>query len=287
MKRVVGVLSTVAILSVMVFYWLWSQSDVHRFRVTFLAVGQGDSALIQFRDGHHMLVDCGPDAGVLAHLGRALPWYERTIDYLVVTHPDRDHYAGCIDVLKRYRVGHIITNGRSKSDALYQEFSTMVQAESGAWIGTQETQENIELAQTRLEFLAPDPHVFVPVTEEDSNNASIVFRLVDEPSALSILFTGDMEERLEQALLARYCPEKTAQRVPCPAITAHVLKVGHHGSETSSGNDFLAAVAPEIAIVSAGKFNQFHHPSPRVIKRLERIGIRILRTAEQGDIVLP
>src|SRR3989339_1455689 len=89
------------------------------FEVIFFNVGQGDSSLIKFEDGKKMLIDCGPDKNVLSKLGRELPFHNRTIDYLVISHFDLDHYGGCIDVLKRYKVKNIIHNGSTKYDDKY------------------------------------------------------------------------------------------------------------------------------------------------------------------------
>lgn len=276
-------------------YWRYSETRLNQFRIFFLNIGQGDSTLIQFRSGERMLVDCGPDSTVLARLGAVLPWYVRKIDTLLLTHPDSDHYAGCIDVLKRYEVTRIITNGETKPDELYQSFARGVAEEPGAIAFVQQKSERIEIAGTILEFLSPDPELPLKVPADDSNNRGIVFRLIDGPTKQSVLFSADMEEPLERALLKRYCNKPRALYVsntssmftsPCEKLEAQVLKIGHHGSQTSSGKDFIAAVSPKTAVISAGKRNKFGHPSLRVIRRLERAGITILRTDHLGDIVI-
>lgn len=275
-------------------YWQFMLHRAPRFQITFLDIGQGDSALIQFRNGKKMLIDCGPDKKVLSQIGAVLPWYDRQIDYLLVTHPDADHYAGCIDVLKRYDVTHIFTNGRTKDDALYRTFAAAIAAEPNSIAAIEVAPDNIEIAGTMLEFLAPDPTLGLVIKEADSNNTSIVFRLVDGLTQESVLFTGDMEQPLENALLNRYCKKFGVASVvstaaflePCPALQAKILKVGHHGSESSSGKEFLAAVAPKTAVISVGTRNKFGHPSLRVLKRLEREGVLILRTDQRGAIVV-
>lgn len=276
-------------------YWHVTHSEAHRFRVTFLNVGQGDAALIQFRNGQRMLVDCGPDKKVLSELGNVLPWYERRIDYLVVTHAHADHYAGCIDVLARYRVTRIITNGEIKHDPLFETFARSIKNEPSSTFFAERAPETLEIAGTQLHFLAPDPRLPLNLKEGDSNNASIVFRLVDSPSRKTVLFTGDMEEPLETAVLKRYCNRTNGSSVtssvppfaePCPELQAEVLKAGHHGSDTSSGEAFIGAVSPKTAVISVGVHNAFGHPSLRVIRRLERRGVKILRTDKQGAIVV-
>lgn len=275
-------------------YWRYSERELRHFKIVFLNIGQGDSTLIQFRDGTHMLIDCGPDSTVLSRLGSELPWYVRTIDTLLITHPDSDHYAGCIDVLRRYQVRKIVTNGQTKTDAQYVTFVQTLEQEEGSRAFVWQSPERISIAGTVLEFFSPDPRLDFRLALDDTNNRSSVFRLRDEPTGQSVFFAADMEEPLEQALLHQYCAialpitsqNKKQFQAPCPALTARVLKVGHHGSQTSSGNDFIAAVAPQKAVISVGAHNTFGHPSLRVLRRLERAGITILRTDKLGDIVV-
>lgn len=273
-------------------YYVVSSERAREFRVTFLNIGQGDSALIRFGNGQKMLVDCGKDALVLARLGQALPLWERTIDYLVATHPDLDHYGGCVDVLKRYQVKHIVTNGRKKPDAYWREFDRAARAEryQESWLfgGAGRPAEVIVMASptrwvigsSTLEFFSPDPVRPLAAGADDSNNYSIVFKLTGN-SGQTFLFTADMEEPLERALLQRYCPRPA---LPCP-LQARILKVGHHGSDSSTSEALLVAVRPARAVISVGK-NNYGHPSRRVIKHLERAGAEILRTDERGDIAI-
>lgn len=266
-------------------YGAWSYAKTHEFKVVFLNVGQGDGTLIQFRNGQKMLVDCGPNAGVLARLGAELPFYDRTIDYVLATHPDLDHYGGCVDVVKRYKVSEIITNGKSKENDPYWQTWNAVQKESGAKLVTITSPLVWHIASTTFEFLSPDPALQFAAAADDSNNYSIVFRLLDPTD--SYLFTADMEVPLEQALLKRYCTTaaSTTFAYPCPRLQSHVLKVGHHGSKSSSGSELLEAVVPKTAVISVGP-NKYGHPSLRVIKRLERAGAAILRTDMMGDILV-
>lgn len=266
-------------------YGAWSYRETHQFKVIALNIGQGDSTLIQFRNGQKMLVDCGPNAGVLARLGAKLPFYDRSIDYVLVTHPDLDHYGGCVDVVKRYKVGEIITNGTSKENDPYWRVWDSVQKESGAKVVVINSPRVWQIASTTLEFLSPDPALQFATAADDSNNYSIVFRLVD--SFDTYLFTADMELPLEQALLKRYCNTivSTTFKYPCPALESNVLKVGHHGSKSSTGDELLRAVVPKTAVISVGP-NKYGHPSLRVIKRLERAGVSILRTDQMGDILI-
>ena len=281
MKKILLVISVLAVLIGGLFLYTRLNNSQKRFQVVFFDIGQGDAALIRFADGRKMLVDCGPDKKILAKLGRTLPFYDRTIDYLLATHPDLDHYGGCVDVLKNYQVKEIITNGRKKEyDPYWRVWDEAVKNE-GANIKIINNPEEWVIASSTLRFLSPDSSLSVDVGADDSNNYSIVFRLVNDWA--SFLFTGDMEQPLENALVQKYC---SSSSTICPALQANILKVGHHGSDSSSGEDFLNMVNPDRAIISVGK-NRYGHPSLRVLKKLERAGAEILITGETGDIKFP
>ncbi|OGH87569.1 MAG: hypothetical protein A3J93_03530 [Candidatus Magasanikbacteria bacterium RIFOXYC2_FULL_42_28] len=254
----------------------WQKYHDKNFQVIFLNIGQGDSALIKFRNGEKMLVDCGPNNTVLARLSTYLSFFDRTIDYLVVTHPDLDHYGGCVDVLRRYKVKNIIENGDTKNDSYFREWQNLADVE-GAKRFIQTERHATEIGGTKIDWLAPDQGVIVD--NPDSNNRSIVFKLTDDKK--SFLLTGDAEMPLENALLKKYCATLSA----CPALQSEYLKVGHHGSDSSSGAEWLSTIAPKVGIVSVGK-NKFGHPSLRVMRNLQRVGAGILRTDEIGDITV-
>lgn len=252
-----------------------------KLRVAFLNIGQGDATLITFPNGQKMLVDCARDAAILPALGRNMSWFDRDIDYLVATHPDADHYGGCIDVLQRYTIKHIYFNGFEKEGSqLLAEFHRAVADEepTGAEYMIVSSTERLAIAGVTIQFLYPDHSLernpYVPgVKDVDSNNTSIVMKI--RYGDQDILMTGDMEEPLEEYMIRRYGS----------ALQSEILKVGHHGSNSSSGEEFVRAVSPDYATISAGKKNSYGHPSLRVLKRLERIGAEVLRTDEIGDIL--
>lgn len=250
----------------------------HRFAITFLNVGQGDSTLIRFETGEKMLVDCGPNRDILSVLGNKLFFYEREIDYLLITHPDLDHYGGCIDIIKRFKIKNIITNGKEKpGDKACKELMKVIR-EEGAVVTKIDSPEILTISSSVLEFLSPDPSLNLDKEISDHNNYSLVFRLVHGEK--KILFTGDIEEEMEQELVKKYCTSEI-----CPSLRSDILKVGHHGSDSSSSEFFLGYVRPEIAVISVGK-NKYGHPSRRVINHLHRAGAQIFRTDLIGDIAL-
>jgi len=262
-------------------YIKFTKESNRHFGVTFFNVGQGDAALIRFADGQKMLVDCGPNRAILSALGRHLPFYDRAIDYLLVTHPDLDHYGGCVDVLKRFQVKNIITNGETKSyDPYWETWNHTALAENAVNI-TMDYPRADNWGNLKFQFLAPNPEFIFSDKERTSNNSSIVFKLVKDSQ--SFLFTGDAEEPLEKNLIQKYCSTSTTV---CPALQANVLKVGHHGSNTASSEEFLAKIKPTTAVISVGRNNKFGHPALRVLRHLERAGARVLRTDQDGDILI-
>lgn len=273
MKRFLLILAICLFLIFGLFFYLYFLKNDY-FKIYFFDIGQGDSALIRFENGEKMLVDCGPDNKVLAKLGKALHFYDRTIDYLLVTHPDSDHYAGCIDVLKRYKVKKVITNGRNDSfNPLWEEFEKEKNKTKIKFILKS---EEMIIGSNILNFFSPDENL--NLTNLSDNNYSLVFRL--QNNFTSVLFTGDMEKELEKALLDKYCVDEK-----CP-LESSILKIGHHGSNNSTSEDFLAKIKPIYSIISVGKNNKFGHPALRIIRRLEKIKIKNWRTDEDGDVCI-
>ena len=285
-------------------YSKFQEQKPPEFHIITLDIGQGDAHLITFRNGEKMLVDCGPDKKVIERLGSHLSLSDRTIDYLLISHPHLDHYGGCIDVVKRYAVKHIIYNTEGSDKDTYWRTWKTAMGESGAEFIRLEHPDTWHIASTTLEFLTPDPELHISST--DVNDTSIVFRLHDGPTGKTVLFTGDAEEPVEKALLDRYCvatntpdlPDRTetmpdgarskkaSYLTPCPQLQSDILKAGHHGSDSSSSEDFLKAVSPQQVVVSCGVRNKFNHPSLRTVRRLDRLGITILRTDQKGDILI-
>jgi competence protein ComEC len=276
-KWLIGHWSTAAILAVpaaaVVLIWLAVlQLPDGRLHVAFLDVGQGDAVFITTPEGRQILVDGGPSpAALTAALGRQMPFWDRSIDFLVMTHPDSDHITGLVGALDHYQVGAWLDNGLPGDDALYAECQDRL-AEAGIPKYTVRAGHRLELGEgLTLEVLNPPAAPNVGIGGDDNDN-SLVLRLLWGQA--SFLLTGDVEAEAEYALL------QSGQ-----SLTAGVLKVAHHGSGGSSTPGFLAAVAPRYAVISVGAENKFDHPDPAVLARLHDLGdVTLLRTDQAGTI---
>lgn len=269
-NRRVVLLAVLVFLIAVFFYWQYFEKQKYNFKVVFFDVGQGDAALINFSNGKKVLVDCGPNAIILSKLGNWLPFYDRKIDYLIITHPDLDHYGGCLDVLENYRVENIIENGdEKKSDPYWREWDRLVKEEKTKRLVLVE-ETYFDFGNEKIKFLFPEPSI----GGLEGNSRSLVFKLTAKN--LSFLFMGDAEYVLEKALIQKY--GKTD-------LKSDYLKIGHHGSDSSTSEELLEAVRPEVAVISVGK-NKFGHPSLRLLRKLERTGIDVWRTDQKYDIII-
>ena len=249
-------------------FFVTSSAAQSYLTVTFLNIGQGDSILIETPDGVQALIDGGPDATVLGELAASLPWFDRTLNLVLGTHPDKDHIGGLVDVLQRYKVDTIITTENTGETltasnyrkALTQEGANIVMARAG---------QVYQLgASTTLVIFSPasDPSML------ESNTASIVAQV--RYGSSTIMLTGDAPSSIEQYLVSTYGDQ----------LVSDVLKLGHHGSKNSSSDEFLSAVNPKFAVVSAGKNNTYGHPAPETVARVNSHNIPIVSTIDEGRI---
>jgi competence protein ComEC len=242
-----------------------------KFSVTFFDVGQGDSTLLVTPSGAQILIDGGPDMRVLEHLGRTLPFFDRSIDAVVVTHPDTDHIVALPEVLHRYKVQLVVLAGTEKQLGRYQSILDVVRKKSiPVLFSTPGTVIDFSDGVS-LEAIWPNNTDVSAIKEP--NNASVT--LLATLDTVRILLTGDIEESAEKAILASGAN-----------VHASILKVPHHGSRTSSSTGFLLAVQPDLAILSSGTDNRYGHPHPEILNRYENLGIPVRNTALEGTISL-
>jgi competence protein ComEC len=244
-----------------------------KLHVSFLDVGQGDAILIQTPNGQDILIDGGPDPQKInLELSKKLPFWDRTIDLVVSTQPQADHITGLVDVLQRYKVKQVLESGVSYNSSIYREWRNLT-GEKQIECDNVSAGQEIDLGSgVKIEVLNP-PESLWEGTSDDVDNNGIVLRL--SWGQVSFLFTADIREDVEFKLIE--------QRA---SLRSTVLKVAHHGSKTSTTSQFLAAVDPEVAVISVGADNPFGHPSPEVWERLTgRLGEgNVYRTDEDGTI---
>lgn len=238
-------------------------------RIWMLDVGQGDAFFIEFPTGEQMLIDGGVNDAVLAKLENLLLPWDRTLDAILLTHPDADHLTGLVSVLDSYHVETIYETGVGAHTAQADAFVERVDNEDANNIFLQ-TDDVIQIGDVHLTIVWPDGD-WVGTYPEERNNFSI--NVVLEYGETRVLFTGDSEEDVE--------------RIVGPRVgDIDVLKVGHHGSLTSTTWDFLEAITPEIALISMGRDNRYGHPHPVILERLEDMGVAIFRTDRDRDVLL-
>lgn len=240
-------------------------------KVIFFNVGQGDAIFIETPQKHQILIDGGPlEDLLLEKISKEIPFYDRSIDLIILTHPESDHLRGLIGVLKSYKVDYVLITGAEKKRKSrdYKLFKELIEKEKSKIIFA-ERGERILSGGVNLVILYPFKNL-KGKTFENTNNVSIVSFL--KFNKISFLFTGDIYKKVEKVLIKEN------------NLKANILKVAHHGSKTSTCQEFLKKVRPSIAVISVGKDNFYGHPHQEVLERLRKFNIKILRTDEIGDI---
>ena len=241
-------------------------------KVYFFDVGQGDSIFIETEEKKQILIDGGPDNKVVQKLSEAMPFWDRTIDLVILTHTDKDHIFGLLEVLKRYRVKGIVETGIECGKAECLAWKELKEKEKAPIIFVKLGDSLVFDENTKILILSP----FAGLAGEKiskANNTSIVAKL--SYGNHGILFTGDIEKQIEEKMILAGVD-----------IDSDYLKIPHHGSKTSSTEYFLEKVSPLLAFISLGKDNSYGHPHQEVIDRLEKRNIKYYRTDELGTILL-
>lgn len=240
--------------------------------ISFFDVGQGDAIFIESKDGTQILIDGGPPNRILPNLGSVMPFFDRFIDVVVLTHPHADHVSGLLEVLERYNVGLIVESGADYHTAEAKMFEESIK-ERKIKSAIIDHPTNLNFANGAvLRLIYPD-RSFADQTLKNVHDSALVGELDFEGK--KILLMSDAEKNLEKRLVAE---GKVGD--------IDVLKTGHHGSKTSSNDFFLAVVKPEYAVISTGARNRYGHPAQEVLSRLAASGAQIFRTDLDGTITL-
>ncbi len=259
--------------------WLWRGNlNYHqKMQVTFVDIGQGDSVLLHFPDGRKALID-GGKRSLYFDAGSSIvaPYLRRhgvqKIDVLILSHADSDHLGGFPYLLRHFEIGEVWDNGQKKETKLFKEYHHLIDSLNirHRFLKTGDVIRDFEPAV--LYILHPTDN-FIADAGHSANDASLSLKL--SYGQTDFLFLGDIEKNGE-ALVSRFGP----------LLKSEVLKVSHHGSRTSSTSRFLKYASPELAVISVGERNNFGHPTPEVLQRLSGMGTNIIRTDQEGAIIL-
>lgn len=266
-KNKIRILIVLFVITIIIWVFVFreaKQNDI--LEIDFFDVGQGDGIFVETGDGKQMLVDGGPSNVILEKLGKEMGFYDRYIDLVILTHPEYDNIGGLIEVIKRYNIGAIITTGVVRDTNQYKEWIKIIEQKNIpiyiAQLGGQIDFGN----NIKMDILYPFENL-VGQEVSNTNNSSIVGKLVYKD--FEVLLTGDIEKSVERKLVNSGIDLK-----------ADVLKVPHHGSKTSSTEEFLQAVNSVINIIQAGKDNKYGHPHQEVLERMANVFI----TGKSGDV---
>ena len=253
-------------------FLIWSvifTQESDRLTVAFLDVGQGDAIYIEAPNGNQVLIDGGANKKVLRQLSKVMPFYDRSIDVVLATHPDKDHIGGFPDVLERYDIDFVLDSGKESESATYEELLRLIEVKSIKNVQAERGMVVVLDDEVYLNILFPDRDV----SGVESNTASVIAQLVYGDT--EFMLTGDSPKTIEEYLVM----------LDGENLESDVLKAGHHGSKTSSAETFLGYVVPKYSIISAGKNNKYGHPHEEVINTLNQFGSAILNTQDSGMIV--
>lgn len=269
-KSVLGFLTIVAILSWAPFLY---RPD-RQLHVSFLDVGQGDAILIVTPFNQQILVDGGPDGTIVDHLSKILPFYDRNLDMVLLTHPHSDHLAGLIDVLKRYQVGLLALADVDYDSQIYKTLKKILEEEKINVLKV-EAGDLFDFGGGIVGEVWWPP--FAKATEgkplfANVNNSSIVLKL--DYQDFEVVLTGDAEAPIQDEILD--VVEMTED--------IEVLKIPHQGAKDGLNKEFLKLIDPKLAVISVGERNRYGHPEQAVIDFIESLGAKVLRTDKDGSI---
>lgn len=236
-----------------------------KLKIHYIDVGQGDSILVQ-QDGKNMLIDTGTNASADSLIKYLHSQSINRIDYLVLTHPHEDHIGGADAVINNFSIGTIYMTKYTASTKTYRDVIKAMKSK-GLKATLPVLGNTFRLGEADCIILGP-----VNPDPEDLNTGSIVLKLTF--GSKKFLFTGDAQASNEKAMINKKYD-----------LSADVLKVGHHGSRTSTSQEFLDAVNPEYAVISAGKGNDYGHPHKPTMERLKAKKVKVYRTDESGTII--
>ncbi|MDD2274871.1 MAG: MBL fold metallo-hydrolase [Candidatus Pacebacteria bacterium] len=247
------------LINILLYIFSFSSPDL---RVIFFDVGQGDSIFIETPNKHQILIDGGPSSSNIANkLSSFMPFWDKTIDLIILTHLESDHVSGLFEVLDNYIVENILWSGEYKESEKSKIWKEMIEKENA----------NIYISNSLDQIIMNDVHLKIIKTDGEitnTNDSSVITKLLYRDN--SFLFTGDISSKVEKEIISQ-------------DIQSDIIKIPHHGSKYSSSEEFIKKVSPLLAVIQVGK-NSYGHPTDEVLTRLSNFGIKVLRNDLDGDI---
>jgi competence protein ComEC len=265
-NKILAVLICLALADIFVWAEISGFSRTGSAEIYFLDVGQGDSELVVFPDGAKALIDGGPGRGAVLALDSVISQFDRRVDLLILSHPEKDHFSGMADVLKRYETGAFIWSGQLGQSEAFNDLIGEISRKKIKIVSVS-AGDRVRQGDSVFEVLSPRKENAGAMS---ANEASLVLRFFSNGG--EALFTGDIGFSSEKTISSGYDLSGT-----------DVLKVAHHGSKNSSGKFFLAYFSPSLAVIEVGK-NSYGHPAKETLSNLASAGAQILRTDENGTI---
>ena len=252
-------------------YWIDWQNSHRVLTLAMLDVGQGDGIFIESPTGTQVLFDLGPAHKIFGPLARVMSPLDRSIDAVIITNPDADHIGGFSDIFKNYKVEQVLESGTLTDSKIYQNLREEMKQQNIPDILAKRGMRLDLGGGVFIDILFPDRDVASWAT----NDGSVVARLTYGKT--SVMLTGDAGMKTEKIILSENSPVD---------LDSTVLKVGHHGSRTSTSESFVKAVTPLYALISDAKNNNYGHPHPETLNTLTQAGAKILRTDLLGTIIM-
>ncbi|MEI6238335.1 MAG: MBL fold metallo-hydrolase [bacterium] len=258
-----------------IFFWYGFLRESHggKLYISYLDIGQGDASYIETPNGGRIVIDGGPGNALMRALGKVMPFYNRKIDIVILTNPDEDHLSGLIDLCKRYEISLFIESGTKAVSASYKALKECLALKKVPVIFARRGMSFPFDDGVNIKILFPDRDAS-PLKKNDGSTISLISYKKDD-----FYFMGDAPRKMERYLMA-LGDMSTSTKLGRESV----LKLGHHGSKTSSDEKFLRAISPHFAIISAGLNNKYHHPSPETLETLKNLNLSYFRTDEVGTI---
>lgn len=277
-----------ALFSLVIIYFIFSFPS--KDKIVFCDVGQGDAAYIRLNNQTDILVDAGPNRKILDCLGKHMPFFDRTIELAILSHPQNDHYGGFLSVLDRYDINNFWLNQVYNSTKSYKLLLDKIDTK-GIFVSYPKAGEKSILSEASITVFWPnDEYIYkntvveknVPyplrLTGLDLNNFSLIFSL--ETKLGKVLFTGDVSPSILSQLVHLNSGSSDQSK-----FKSQILKIPHHGSKNGLNLEFLKLADPTYGVISVGRNNSYGHPSRIILEMLEAQKVKTRRTDIEEDIV--